>query len=80
MQAFVVRTIGSLRRQTALKTDARVKFASEFIQGALAMKMLSWEKPFFEAIRTIRYAVSERSELSLHVWVMTHYWCLSDQC
>lgn len=42
-QAALVRRIGWLRRNTALRTDERVRLAGEVINGALACKMLGWE-------------------------------------
>eukprot|EP00198_Chlamydomonas_reinhardtii_P013538 XP_001702875.1 predicted protein [Chlamydomonas reinhardtii] len=43
IQSALVRYIGGLRRNTARCTDERVRLAGEVVEGALAMKMLSWE-------------------------------------
>lgn len=53
-QALLVRYIGGLRRNTAQRTDERVRLTGEVVQGSLAMKMLAWEGPFTEAINNIR--------------------------
>jgi hypothetical protein len=49
-----VRYIGGLRHNTAMRTDERVRLASEMVQGSLAMKMLSWESPVYERLTAIR--------------------------
>ncbi|KAG2425890.1 hypothetical protein HYH02_014893 [Chlamydomonas schloesseri] len=54
IQSALVRYIGGLRRNTARCTDERVRLAGEVVEGALAMKMLSWEDPFTSALRSIR--------------------------
>jgi ATP-binding cassette subfamily C (CFTR/MRP) protein 4 len=54
LQALLVRTVGGLRMNTAVRTDERVRLTGEVIQGALAMKMLGWEEPFAKAICNIR--------------------------
>ncbi|GIL44672.1 hypothetical protein Vafri_2198, partial [Volvox africanus] len=54
LQSALVRYIGGLRRNTARCTDERVRLAGEVVEGALAMKMLGWEDPFAEALRSIR--------------------------
>ncbi|GIL76011.1 hypothetical protein Vretifemale_5752, partial [Volvox reticuliferus] len=54
LQSGLVRYIGGLRRNTAQCTDERVRLAGEVVEGALAMKMLGWEDPFAEALRSIR--------------------------
>jgi ATP-binding cassette subfamily C (CFTR/MRP) protein 4 len=54
LQSLLVRTVAGLRRNTARKTDERVRLTGEVIQGALAMKMLGWEDPFTAAICKIR--------------------------
>lgn len=56
VQAALVRPVGSIRQNTASKTDERVRLASEAIQGSLAMKMLSWEKPIADTLCSIRDA------------------------
>ncbi len=43
LQAALVRPVSTIRRKTAARTDERVRLAGEVINGALAMKMLSWE-------------------------------------
>ncbi|PNH03030.1 Protein kintoun [Tetrabaena socialis] len=43
LQSALVRYIGGLRRNTARCTDERVRLAGEVVEGALAMKMMSWE-------------------------------------
>lgn len=55
VQAVLVRRIGWLRINTAIKTDERVRLESEAINGALAMKMLGWEDPFNDALKKIRH-------------------------
>ena len=55
-QAALVRPVGNIRRNNAQRTDERVRLASEAVQGALAMKMLSWQAPIAEALRAIRRA------------------------
>ncbi|KAF6260228.1 P-loop containing nucleoside triphosphate hydrolase protein [Scenedesmus sp. NREL 46B-D3] len=54
LQALLVRTIAGLRRNTAARTDERVRLTGEVIQGCLAMKMLAWEDPFSRSISGIR--------------------------
>eukprot|EP00879_Flechtneria_rotunda_P017481 GHRR01018328.1.p1 GENE.GHRR01018328.1~~GHRR01018328.1.p1 ORF type:complete len:1541 (+),score=583.94 GHRR01018328.1:446-5068(+) len=54
MQALLVRTVAGLRRNTAARTDERVRLTGEVVQGCLAMKMLGWEDSFAKAICAIR--------------------------
>jgi len=54
LQAALVRPVANIRQQTARRTDERVRLASEVIQGALAMKMLGWERPIAKAMDSIR--------------------------
>eukprot|EP00798_Chlamydomonas_sp_ICE-L_P022325 gene22325-29401_t len=56
VQAILVRPVANIRKQTAACTDERVRLAGEAINGALAMKMLSWEKPIANALRKLRAA------------------------
>jgi ATP-binding cassette subfamily C (CFTR/MRP) protein 4 len=45
---------GSLRRQIAEKTDARVKLVTEVVRGILLIKLCTWEAPFGERVRRAR--------------------------
>ncbi len=56
MQAYLIRPVSAIRSATVQRTDERVRMESEVVAGALAMKMLSWEKPFLEAIIGTRAA------------------------
>jgi hypothetical protein len=51
---MLVQFVGGLRQATAARADERVRLTGEVISGALAMKMLSWEDPFTDAICSIR--------------------------
>ena len=54
LQALLARPVAQIRLATAKKTDERVRLTSEVINGALAVKMLSWEVPVAEKINKIR--------------------------
>ncbi|GAX82138.1 hypothetical protein CEUSTIGMA_g9566.t1 [Chlamydomonas eustigma] len=53
-QAALVRFVATYRQDTASWTDERVRLTSELIQGALAVKMLSWEKLFCQKLAGMR--------------------------
>ncbi|GAX75678.1 hypothetical protein CEUSTIGMA_g3121.t1 [Chlamydomonas eustigma] len=56
IQGALVKPVGNIRQHNAEKTDERVRLSSEVIQGALAMKMLSWERPVSKSLCSIRKA------------------------
>jgi hypothetical protein len=62
-----VRYIGGLRHNTAMRTDERVRLASEMVQGSLAMKMLSWESPVYDRLTSIRRQENKYQFKTAHI-------------
>lgn len=53
-QGWLGRKAAHYRRQTAKRTDKRVRFMNEIIQGIQVIKMYTWEKSFAKIVDTIR--------------------------
>lgn len=54
LQGVIGSFVGRFRRISAAITDKRVGLINEVISGALAVKMLGWEDPFYSRIKSIR--------------------------
>nr|CAD7574939.1 unnamed protein product [Timema californicum] len=55
-QAYFCKRSSTYRRQTALKTDARLGIMNEVITGMKIIKMYAWEKPYSKLIGNARKA------------------------
>lgn len=56
ISAYTGKLSAIYRKQTALKTDERVRLMDEIISGIQVIKMYAWEKPFAKLIRLARKA------------------------
>lgn len=54
LQSYTGKLSSIFRRQTAYKTDERVRLMDEIISGIQVIKMYAWEKPFAKLIKTAR--------------------------
>jgi hypothetical protein len=54
LQAWVGKKTASYRLQATKRTDVRVKFMNEIIQGIQVIKMYAWESSFAKMIEQIR--------------------------
>ncbi|KAF5307736.1 hypothetical protein FQR65_LT06607 [Abscondita terminalis] len=54
LQSYTGKLSSVYRRQTAYKTDERVRLMDEIIAGVQVIKMYAWEKPFEKIIRHAR--------------------------
>lgn len=51
---YIGRLAASLRLKTALRTDTRIRFMQEIINGIMVIKMYAWEKPFAKVVAASR--------------------------
>ncbi|XP_072393683.1 ATP-binding cassette sub-family C member 4-like [Diabrotica undecimpunctata] len=56
LQSYTGRLSAIYRKQTALRTDERVRLMDEVISGVQVIKMYAWEKPFKHLIKLARKA------------------------
>nr|ADH16740.1 ABC transporter family C protein ABCC2 [Heliothis virescens] len=54
LQAGLTRLTSIVRRETAKRTDRRIKLMSEIINGIQVIKMYAWEKPFQLVVKAAR--------------------------
>uniref|UniRef100_A0A336M8S7 CSON013802 protein n=1 Tax=Culicoides sonorensis TaxID=179676 RepID=A0A336M8S7_CULSO len=54
LQMYIGKLAASLRLKTALRTDERVRFMNEIVQGIQVIKMYAWEKPFAKVVAMAR--------------------------
>nr|ADH16744.1 ABC transporter family C protein ABCC2 [Heliothis subflexa] len=54
LQAGLTRLTSVVRRETAKRTDKRIKLMSEIISGIQVIKMYAWEKPFQLVVKAAR--------------------------
>ena len=50
VQVFFARKFAELRRNTAAKTDVRIRYTNQMIRGSKIMKLLAWEESFLASI------------------------------
>ncbi|CAH0558003.1 unnamed protein product [Brassicogethes aeneus] len=55
-QSYTGKLSAKYRKQTAMKTDERVRLMDEIITGVQVIKMYAWEKPFAKLIKFARKA------------------------
>ncbi|CAG9814465.1 unnamed protein product [Phaedon cochleariae] len=56
LQGYTGKLAAIYRKQTALKTDERVRMMDEIISGVQVIKLYAWEKPFEKLIKLARKA------------------------
>lgn len=56
LQGYTGKLSAIYRKQTAMKTDERVRLMDEIISGVQVIKMYAWEKPFEKIIKFARKA------------------------
>ncbi|XP_059610916.1 ATP-binding cassette sub-family C member 4-like [Phlebotomus argentipes] len=54
LQAYIGRKAATFRLKTAKRTDVRIRFMNEIIQGIQVIKMYAWEKSFASMVDKIR--------------------------
>ncbi|CAB3237240.1 unnamed protein product [Arctia plantaginis] len=54
LQAGLTKLTSVIRRQTAQRTDKRIKLMAEIIKGIQVLKMYAWEKPFQAVVKAAR--------------------------
>ncbi|XP_052753897.1 ATP-binding cassette sub-family C member 4-like [Galleria mellonella] len=54
IQAALTKLTAVIRRQTAQRTDRRIKLMNEIINGIQVIKMYAWEKPFQKVVELAR--------------------------
>ncbi|XP_059049333.1 ATP-binding cassette sub-family C member 4-like [Achroia grisella] len=54
IQAGLTKLTTKIRRQTAQRTDRRIKLMNEIINGIQVIKMYAWEKPFQKVVEMTR--------------------------
>jgi len=54
MGSLVAKRLAKMRRELLKKTDARVKYVTEFVTGIKAMKLYAWEKAYMKKITQLR--------------------------
>lgn len=54
LQAWIGKRAASYRLKTTKRTDVRVKFMNEIIQGIQVIKMYAWENSFAKMIAKVR--------------------------
>ena len=52
--SLVAKRLGKMRRELLKKTDARVKYVTEFVTGIKAMKLYAWESAYMKKITQLR--------------------------
>lgn len=63
MTAWIGKKSAQFRLKTAKRTDTRVRFMNEIIQGIQVIKMYTWEKSFAEMVDKVR-----RKEVNIIRW------------
>ena len=64
VQLYLARFFAKRRGFTAVKTDARVRYISEIIDGIATVKSYAWENPWFEVLSELRAAETHSIHLS----------------
>ncbi|XP_063697681.1 probable multidrug resistance-associated protein lethal(2)03659 [Culicoides brevitarsis] len=54
IQMYIGKLAATLRLKTAMRTDERVRFMNEIVQGIQVIKMYAWEKPFAKVVEMAR--------------------------
>lgn len=54
IQGLFSRAFGTLRHDTAVLTDERVRVTGQVIAGSRVLKMAGWEPPFLAAVKAVR--------------------------
>jgi len=52
--SLVAKRLARMRRELLKRTDARVKYITEFVTGIKAMKLYAWEKAYMKKIQQLR--------------------------
>ncbi|KAJ8979911.1 hypothetical protein NQ317_005347 [Molorchus minor] len=79
LQSYTGKLSAIYRKQTALKTDERVRLMDEIISGVQVIKMYAWEKPFEKIIRLARKAELKIITKSSYVFVLMSYFNILSQ-
>ncbi|KAM3966702.1 ATP-binding cassette subfamily C member 4 [Aphomia sociella] len=67
VQAALTKVTAVIRRQTAQRTDRRIKLMNEIINGIQVIKMYAWEKPFQTVVKMARAHEMETLRKSIFV-------------